>query len=795
MKKLLFIAFLFSVATLNAQEYKSFTIENISEEAVWPAVIQAFRDVKLPRPSVNKYTGTGETKYYYYKALMIKNRLRFEVEYSEGALTVGILGRQYESEQGWADNLLPMSKKKAKKLLDPLQKRIRELTKDKPYHVSAIVASHSVKPSTQSKSTTNSPTANKTGIYDDFVIMRTNDPDMDLLAVHENGNIIGFDLWDDKMIVKSLVFKDNPEGKAVLVTFDKNGAPTGILTETHIVKVTTDDYGYAELAIRDLQGVHIGTKKVSLPDFKKSLAIPDENIQRHGPAPSISIGVEEESSFSTYVANASTVSKFLLCTGGVATAASGAGAVLAGVACSSLFFDLIASELPKDHPKYDQMYWASEITGMVSLKDPKGWIKIVGNINSALGIPNYINDLGMIYDFYCDLEEEYWAPPKLEIIGDRDDIEAGIFGERGEQPLIFHIKTNNPEYNIEIVAGGDELEIEKYDLTQNDFIDKTNLDEKEKIYCEVYAKESAVSRHWIYAEQIIDGEPVSASKEIMITQPTKYYYLPNCSDCSDAPSQKLQCEEKLNQCLNSLKKDENNIYFVLDADDNIIDCNKTLNDARRDYVRSSASTNRGFKSFVKEAPCSFSCEGLADRETIISLAHEAMDKIQAINDKIEALQKVVNEDNYLKIGMEIKKLEDRIKPIRKEYGERINAIAEKGTIRFETIHKDPARYYEPSGTMVVGAHWSRPFLTILLKMETTAQPYLETLYEDTPSPITLEYKDVSTVTCLYMGKDNEELMKGTFFARHSSGLDFSTFEKLEKIHTIKSNPISVRVDK
>jgi hypothetical protein len=48
---------------LNAQEYKSFTIENISEEMIWYTVYKTFQVLKLLLSSIYKNTGTGKTEY------------------------------------------------------------------------------------------------------------------------------------------------------------------------------------------------------------------------------------------------------------------------------------------------------------------------------------------------------------------------------------------------------------------------------------------------------------------------------------------------------------------------------------------------------------------------------------------------------------------------------------------------------------------------------------------------------------------------------------------------------------
>ena len=98
---------LFSLNIAFAQDTKSITIENVSSEVVWPAVFDAFKELKYPRPLIATQQGTGETSYYNYKSLMIKNRLRFKLNYQENKLTISIFERQYYTKSGWGDNPLP----------------------------------------------------------------------------------------------------------------------------------------------------------------------------------------------------------------------------------------------------------------------------------------------------------------------------------------------------------------------------------------------------------------------------------------------------------------------------------------------------------------------------------------------------------------------------------------------------------------------------------------------------------------------------------------------------------------
>jgi hypothetical protein len=70
-----------------------------------------------------------ESSFYTYTSLMVKNRFVFKVEVEPNKLTILIINRQYYTNNHWADSPLPMSKKQAAKILDPIKKKVLALTK------------------------------------------------------------------------------------------------------------------------------------------------------------------------------------------------------------------------------------------------------------------------------------------------------------------------------------------------------------------------------------------------------------------------------------------------------------------------------------------------------------------------------------------------------------------------------------------------------------------------------------------------------------------------------------------
>ena len=127
----IFIAFLFlSFASTKvfSQDYTSIEILDLPQEIARIAVNQTFKDLNLPRMHFWKNDASAESGYYSYNVLMIKNRLKFIVGIEPNKLTVSIIGRQYYSKNQWVNNAMPMNKKKAAKILNPIKKKIIELT-------------------------------------------------------------------------------------------------------------------------------------------------------------------------------------------------------------------------------------------------------------------------------------------------------------------------------------------------------------------------------------------------------------------------------------------------------------------------------------------------------------------------------------------------------------------------------------------------------------------------------------------------------------------------------------------
>ncbi|MBI9041719.1 hypothetical protein [Lutibacter sp.] len=122
------VLFLFNIK-MDAQEYTTLEILNLDTEIARNAINQTFKDLKLPPMHIWNNETSDESSFYKYTSFMVKNRFVFKVNVEPNKLTISIINRQYYSNNIWVDSPLPMSKKQAAKILDPIKEKVLALTK------------------------------------------------------------------------------------------------------------------------------------------------------------------------------------------------------------------------------------------------------------------------------------------------------------------------------------------------------------------------------------------------------------------------------------------------------------------------------------------------------------------------------------------------------------------------------------------------------------------------------------------------------------------------------------------
>jgi hypothetical protein len=696
---LILIALTLAISSpMRAQEYKSFEIENIAPDAVWPAVYKTFQELKLPRPIINKKLGTGNTSFYNYETLLVKNRLRFEFEYKSGKLSVSVAERQYLTDKGWADNLLPFSKKQASKLLDPIQERITTLVSGQPYTAAA-----------QAAELKNVPERGKAGLYDDFALVKTNDEKMELLGLHRNGNLVGFNLSEDKKRVESMVFRTDENAGAVILLFNEDGSPRSLLAGGYAINYTRLDAETARLTVFDTLGHFISSAETALefPEIKQ-IGV-ESGAGQSGPFILNPVMVAPDlNDLTDYLGYAALAMKGVAC---VATLPTAVGAV---VPCTAFALDVLTWVVPEDAFLYRELQLTDALFSLVTFSNPITTFDKVGTI---------VGGLKDAASHASEMLDRIFPPGELIVAGN-PEVKVGDFGEMGE-PVLFYALSNYPE--VPVVWG-----------TSSDAIKIIPVNPDEVYYrpgystVMVFALEPEESGEvTLTASQMNGGELIQASQKIHVKSPG-YYYMPDCQQLFDlkviSAADLARCDEDAEACEDALDAAGDHILVNdpeilaliirehLLAASEITDPDMRLKTEKLNFLRKiwkedgstyPPSEAGEFRDFVRQSPCMFKWFSYGDRQTIIALSHEGMSKIEAIEKKIEGLQKAANESNYQKIGADIMKLEESIPAIKETYEARIMKVAEKQTIRYETRKSDPEKYYTVQDAVVTGVRWGK----------------------------------------------------------------------------------------
>ncbi|MDY0342812.1 MAG: hypothetical protein RBR28_04520 [Lentimicrobium sp.] len=689
------VALLYASTFIQAQNEHSVTIENISSEAVWPAVIKAFADLSYPRPLINKREGTAYTSYYRYKTMLFDNRVKFALEYKTGTLNISISERQYLSDKGWVENVLPASDKQMLKLLNPVKEQLLKLTEGQPY----------TGPAAGIRSEDH---GNKAGLYDNFALVKTNNKAMDLLGVHENGNIIGIDLDEDQKRISSLTFKISEDAPAAVMLYNENGTPQSMMAGGYAMHFSSIRNGVTRVTVFDTLGRFISSHEVQLTaPLENTEILPgtgDGGPSLLNPIP-LDFSMKDLADYTGY---ASTALNAVACIASLPTAV---GAI---VPCGVLALDVLSRVVPEDAFIYNELQLANTLFAYVTFKNP------VKTLEKAITLAGGLKDATASAAEW--LERHF--PPGEIIIAGNPEVKVGDFGEMGE-PVLFYALSNYPE--VPVVWG-----------TSSDAIKIIPVREGEAAYrpgystVQIYALQPDESGEvTITASQMKSGELIQGSQKIFVESPG-YYYMPDCQQLFDlkviSAAEFARCESDAEACEDALNAAGDHILVNdpeivatiirehLIAASEITDPDMRLQTEKLNFSRKiwkedgstwPPSEAGEFRDFVSQAPCMYKWFSYGDRQTIIALAHEGMLKIEAIEKKVEGLQKAANESNFQKIGAEIMKLEESIPEIKETYEAKIKKVAEKQTIRYETRKSDPEKYYTIQYAVVTGARWGK----------------------------------------------------------------------------------------
>jgi hypothetical protein len=165
-----------------------------------------------------------------------------------------------------------------------------------------------------------------------------------------------------------------------------------MITDQYIINITPAGGNMAALTILNQQGDSLGSKKVDLSESLNSSGETPTQGNSRGPSNHFAPLTPATDYLSLALTAATTVTKLLGCTAGIATAVTGVGVALAAVSCTSLFLDVVVNQLPEDHYLYDELSLASDLTGLGSLPA----LKALKTVNALTKADEIIEVLGQV---------------------------------------------------------------------------------------------------------------------------------------------------------------------------------------------------------------------------------------------------------------------------------------------------------------------------------------------------------------------------------------------------------------
>jgi len=698
---ILSLILLFSFGILQAQDEEGYIVNDVKEGYAWDIVRKAFTEQKLRFYKQAGNPPKALSSYFEYSTVLTKNRAKVEVRFENDRLVLDLVERQYMSDEGWVDNILPLGKKSAEKYLGPLQQRLTELNQPRleEYRIKEMKAS--IK-----------------GNFKDVILVQTGKPDMQVAAIHRNGSMIGYSLSPayDKML--SLSYLSSPEESPLTVSFDESGRPgsAGYKDLVFLFRYDPEGIGYFIMgAAEELEYVTDTAIHVASPAADR---VRQDAESDHGPLPPLPLYVDASAVLSTLLDNSGTIVKTVMC--GSAILSAGATLPMAIAPCGSLLFDVLARTLPEnDIVGPEALAMMSSAFSLASFSNP---VATLEKLDVA------IDGMRNARDAFGNLQDKYFPEdPELRIEGP-ETLKQETFGEIGyvEKLTAYSAFT---DVDVQWSSSSDAV------LLYHQAEGSTGYS-PHHFSVTVYAnpklaagdgKEAAAL---IIAKQVKDGREYKASHLISV-EVGNYYYFP---DCDKLHKQGVITDAELEACLDDADRcmeilPENDV--VLETDPRIIeailkehllsasglvDPTTQLNSEKLNMVRKLWKEDGTpyppeeageLREFVTCAPCMMRWESFGDFKEIIRISYEGMEKLEAIEKKIEGLQKVANASNYEKIAAQVQELEDSQQPLRDSYAERLNAIASKGTIRYPATKEDKNAFYSPKGATIVGAEWRK----------------------------------------------------------------------------------------
>jgi hypothetical protein len=334
------------------QMEKPYIIENVPE-SYSKLIQQGFSEKGIRLPQYSNYSHQATSEYYTYTHTFIQHRVQFKVVYNTDLqqFEIGFTNRKYKTTTGWEDNVLPLSKKVQEKHIEPVVNHIKEL-------IAAYEAENTTEAAPKKTVVKKDIELPKElahlpldypfkGIYDDMIMVRTGDPKLELLCLHEDGSQIGFDLSDDERNINFAVFQADSAAPPFIIYFDENNNPKGAVVDGYTMVFSNIVGDKMDISVRTpdneiltKSGIDFESSKTHFNEIK--LGSPTSN----GPSADIVYYVEDQK-FGDLLKSSSTVIGLVGC--GITAFSAGTSSIVTAIPCASAIVSVLQMGLPKDN--------------------------------------------------------------------------------------------------------------------------------------------------------------------------------------------------------------------------------------------------------------------------------------------------------------------------------------------------------------------------------------------------------------------------------------------------------------
>jgi len=217
------------------------------------------------------------------------------------------------------------------------------------------------------------------GIYENFAIVKTGNPEMQLMAIHKDGSMIGFQLDKNHQRVLSVAFRKDLNSPDFVLFFDEEGHPKGGGFGDYAYVFQNIEGNKYKAITFDKEGNSINETEIQLEQSPKVNQFVDPNNNKGGPnVESIPFLIYIDEGFLEWIEEQSRILNYVGC---AVSIPSGLGAI---GPCGVLILDEVLRVLPKEHAYYDELVLAKELLSFASFTTPKGFLDKITTITGAM---------------------------------------------------------------------------------------------------------------------------------------------------------------------------------------------------------------------------------------------------------------------------------------------------------------------------------------------------------------------------------------------------------------------------